>query len=195
MQQNTVAPCMWSKVTVALTVVCFFVALCGAFRPLQRSVQRSASACDRHSTWDPRYTGLHSPICMHAVATIDLLLFVKKTGSEAEFASAAWLWLDDASACIFLVQNKFCKAIDGTMLENLKWYHQFFLHSALVADKEPLELDREACMLFTAGPGSLKILKVYGIKLHTKLAIKHFDGVGPVGGALFPFCVARYTNS
>ncbi len=186
---------MRSKSAVVLTVVCLIVALCGAIQPLQQSAYRSASSCYRHSTWDPRYTGLHSPICMHVVASIDRLLGVKKTGSEAEFSSAAWLWLEDASACIFLVQNGWTKAIDGVMLHNLKWYHQIMLHSALIADKEPLELDREACMPFTAGQGSLKILNVQGIKLHSKLAIKHFDGVGPVGGRPFALSVPQYTNS
>jgi hypothetical protein len=70
---------------------------------------------------------------------------LRRSGEEAAFASSAWNWIDEASACIFAAHQRLTTALDRIDLENLKARLSFVLRDALAADRLPLELPHEAC--------------------------------------------------
>ncbi len=163
---------MHLKVATATVLVALLVAFCNA---IQDNLQRSIFACDRHSSWNPDYLGAYSPLCMHVYSSIEKLMTLRREQPQASFASAAWTWIDDASACIYFVAMAFTNAIDDVALHKLKFHHKVILKNAIIFDKQPLVLDEEACQPFLAKQGSLKRLKVHGIQPHPKLGIKHFN--------------------
>jgi hypothetical protein len=156
------------KVTVAAICTALLLGFC-------KGSQSRIVSCDRHSSWNPKYLGAYSSLCIHVTESIDYLSQLKRGKSPATFASAAWAWIDDASACIYFVSLGLTKALDDVEVQHLKFYHKIMLRNALIADKEPLVLDNDACRPYIARQESLKKLKVQGMKPHPKLGIKYFD--------------------
>ena len=126
---------------------------------LQDIPQSSAVECYRPPTWHPDYLGKYSPVCMYVLSSVKSLLRLERSAEQAAFATAAWSWLDDASLCIFLVENHWWPFLAGHHLpfetgsvqfEMLQFYHKNVLRRVLVADTEPLEIDDSICLPYAA---------------------------------------------
>jgi hypothetical protein len=126
---------------------------------LQDIPQSSAVECHRPPTWHPDYLGKYSPVCMYVLSSVKSLLRLERSAEQSIFAAAAWSWLEDASLCIFLVEHHLAPFMVGHYLpfetgsvpfEMLQFYHKLILRRALVADKEPLQLDDSICLPYAA---------------------------------------------
>jgi hypothetical protein len=108
-------------------------------------------------------------------ASVEHLLQFRRTADPGAFARGAWIWLDDASLCVFAARHQLTYALSKAMLDNLVWHHKLVLRLVLLADQAPIRLPKEACAPYVAATGSLKMLNVQGIKVHSKVAVKYFE--------------------
>lgn len=149
---------------------------------LQDIPQSSAVECYRPPTWHPDYLGKYSPVCMYVLSSVKSLLRLERSAEQAVFAAAAWSWLEDASLCIFLVENHleplFFMArhylpfgTGSVQFEMLKFYHKQVLRRVLVADTEPLEIDDSICLPYAAM--LLPAVKICRIKIERTCNMKY----------------------
>jgi hypothetical protein len=160
----------------SLVSILFFAASCSASP--QASFDRAISSCARHSTWHPDSFGREAPRCIHVYTTMENILQIKRAVDPSAFAHAAWIWLDDASSCVFAARQGLTNALGRVMLERVIWHHKQILSIAIASDSTPLQLPQETCAPFVASSGSLKMFHVQGIKVHSKVGVKYFEMKG-----------------
>ena len=160
----------------ALVFAVFMLATCCCGLHLGTEVR--VGTCVRRPTWHPNNLGRYAPACEHVRESLGWLLQLRRSGDEAEFAASAWDWIDEASACIFAVGQRFTNTVDRIDLEDLKARHKFVLHNALATDRVPLELPQEACAQYIVEDSKSNLKKIFskvpGMRLHSKLRSKLF---------------------
>ena len=140
---------------------------------LQSSTEARVGICVRRPTWHPNNLGQHAPACEHVRQSFGWLQQLKHSDEDAAFASSAWNWIDEASACIFAADQRLTTALDRIDLENLKARLSTVLRDVLVADRLPLELPQEACAQYVVEGRKVNLKTVFsrvpGMQLHSKL--------------------------